>query len=99
MQLFSHFLQLFSYFIQLLGYFIQLFSYFVQLLSYFIQLFSQLIIKVTSPPGLHQSPGHALGSGIGSSFPKLMQNLVAAPATVAEERREGQQPGSYPHQV
>ena len=28
-----------------------------------------------------------------------MQNLVAAPATVAEDRREGQQPGSYPHQV
>ena len=28
-----------------------------------------------------------------------MQNLVAAPAIVAEERREGQQPGSYPHQV
>ena len=28
-----------------------------------------------------------------------MQNLVAAPVTAAEERREGQQPGSYPHQV
>merc|ERR1719278_681094 len=55
--------------------------------------------EVTSPPGLHQAPGLSLGAGIGSSFPKLMQNLVAAPVTAAEERREGQQPGSYPHQV
>jgi len=54
--------------------------------------------EVTSPPGLHQAPGLSLGAGIGSSFPKLMQNLVAAPVTAAEERREGQQPGSYPHQ-
>ena len=56
-------------------------------------------LQVTSPPGLHQAPGLSLGAGIGSSFPKLMQNLVAAPASAAEERREGQQPGSYPHQV
>ena len=56
-------------------------------------------LQVTSPPGLHQAPGLSLGAGIGSSFPKLMQNLVAAPVTAAEERREGQQPGSYPHQV
>merc|ERR1719494_541816 len=54
--------------------------------------------EVTSPPGLHQAPGLSLGAGVGSSFPKLMQNLVAAPVTAAEERREGQQPGSYPHQ-
>ena len=56
-------------------------------------------LQVTSPPGLHQAPGLSLGAGIGSSFPKLMQNLVAAPVSAADERREGQQPGSYPHQV